>query len=100
MKTFTAYSLLALSAIASALVVPDASHGQLAERDAQSVDLVFLAGPASYNLTIPANGQEYATSRSPQAFLFPCTMQASEIEMHGGICLKDEMQEASLIWTG
>lgn len=71
MNTYKSYFLLTLSAVASAIAVPEASHAQLAEGDAQAVDLVFVGGPASYNLTIPANGQEYLTGMSSPNFKPP-----------------------------
>lgn len=56
-------SVLALAAAALAHAVP---NNHLAKRDAQSVTLIFEAGPASYNLTIPADGQEYFTGTCPK----------------------------------
>lgn len=60
MKTF-ATSVLAIAAVASVHALPS---NDLAERDVQSVSLIFQGGPASYNMTIPADGKEYFTSRS------------------------------------
>jgi len=62
MKSFTFVSVLALVATVSAYAVPEVS-GNLEQRDFQTVDLLFLAGPASFNLSIPADGNEYPTSR-------------------------------------
>lgn len=66
MKTFTKTTVLALAAVAHALPPSrEAASTLLAERDSQpqvqSVTLIFQAGPASYNLTIPADGQEHST---------------------------------------
>ncbi|KAF6832743.1 hypothetical protein CPLU01_05977 [Colletotrichum plurivorum] len=56
MKTTTAI----LSALA--LVIPSLAH-PLEERDSfQTVHLTFRGGPASYELTIPADGQFHATN--------------------------------------
>lgn len=54
--------LLAIAAMPSAYSLP--SSGQIEERDVQTVTLIFQGAAASYNLSIPANGQEYSTSTS------------------------------------
>ncbi|ROV88881.1 hypothetical protein VSDG_08941 [Cytospora chrysosperma] len=58
MKFFTT---LSLAALASGHALPRVEE-QLHERDFQSVTLVFQAAAASYNMTIPADGQEYFTN--------------------------------------
>lgn len=66
MKTFTTTTLLALAAAAHALP-PTSETPSLAERASppvQSVTLLFQAGPASYNLTIPADGKDHPTGES------------------------------------
>jgi len=62
MKSFTFVFALGFVAMVSAYAVPEIA-GNLEQRDVQTVDLLFLAGPASFNLSIPADGTEYATSR-------------------------------------
>lgn len=60
MKTSTLFSALGFAAMASTYAVPEVS-GNLEQRDFQPVNLLFLAGPASYNMSIPADGTEYST---------------------------------------
>lgn len=67
MKFFTT---LSLAALASGHALPRVEE-QLHERDFQSVTLVFQAAAASYNMTIPADGQEYFTSAFPHDESFP-----------------------------
>lgn len=46
-------------------ILPSLSH-PLEDRDApQTVHLTFYGGPASYEMTIPADGQVYPTSEFP-----------------------------------
>lgn len=82
MKSFTIFSAIGFAAIVAAYAVPEAS-GQLEKRDVQSVDLLFLAGPASYNLTIPADGQEYFTGKFPSNPVFYPTFRI--LHMSDGI---------------
>lgn len=65
MKTLSTLPIWVLSAALLVLADPAATHHQLLERASgfQSVDLSFQAGPVSYNLTIPADGQEYFTGK-------------------------------------
>lgn len=72
MQGLPTFSVLSLVATVFAFAVPEAL-GQLEQRDVQSVNLLFLSGPASYTLTIPADGNEYFTSRSLQ--VLPFTLQ-------------------------
>lgn len=66
MKTLSAFAILASSIALAVLANPVAAHHELTERASgfQSVDLSFQAGPVSYNLTIPADGQEYFTGKA------------------------------------
>ncbi|KAK3936685.1 hypothetical protein QBC46DRAFT_295732 [Diplogelasinospora grovesii] len=53
-------SILAIAGLAAA--APTSS--QLEERDVQTVHLIFHGGPASYNLTLPADGKVYPTNNN------------------------------------
>lgn len=63
MKTIFA-STLAFVALNAAHALPNGPVDGLSDRDAaQTVTLIFEGGPASYNLSIPADGQEYFTCK-------------------------------------
>lgn len=67
MKTLTTTTTTTLLALAAAPVLPPAhalpsqTGGDVAAPQQQSVTLIFQAGPASYNLTFPADGREHPT---------------------------------------
>lgn len=63
-------SILAASLFARALAAPTVD----ARDDVQTVHLTFHGGPASYNLSIPANGEVFETSMSENWTPFTYTL--------------------------